>query len=170
MAVIRVTSPENSLTVEQKTRLGPLLIDAVMRQEIDLVTPQAKSIVAMVFNDVPQHNSVGAKSFYLVEVIVAAGFFNQARRDAAQAAIGKAFVEVLGDDGSSIELGGKTVSPAYLAHVVGLMIEIPEGSWGTEGHTLSAPDIGQVIGDDKDPERWSELKQNSAKLSAGRPS
>jgi hypothetical protein len=95
---------------------------------------------------------------------------NQARRDVAQVAIGKAFVKVLGDDGSSIEPGGKTVSPAYLAHLVALMIEIPEGSWGAEGHTLSSPEIGQIIGSDKVPERWSELQQNSAKLSADRPS
>jgi hypothetical protein len=50
------------------------------------------------------------------------------------------------------------------------MIEIPEGSWGAEGHTLSSPEIGQIIGSDKVPERWSELQQNSAKLSADRPS
>jgi hypothetical protein len=50
------------------------------------------------------------------------------------------------------------------------MIEIPEGSWGAEGHTLSSPEIDQVIGTDKVPERWSELQQNSAKLSADRPS
>jgi hypothetical protein len=95
---------------------------------------------------------------------------NQARRDVAQVAIGKAFVKVLGDDGSSIEPGGKTVSPAYLADLVALMIESPEGSWGAEGHTLSSPEIGQIIGSDKVPERWSELQQNSAKLSADRPS
>ena len=84
--------------------------------------------------------------------------------------VAKAFVTVLGDDGSSVELGGKTVSPAYLRHIYSLLIEIPEGSWGTEGDTLSAPEIGELIGTDKDPERWSELKVNSAKLSADRPS
>jgi len=38
------------------------------------------------------------------------------------------------------------------------------------GHAISAPEIGMVIGTDKDPERWSELKVNTAKLSADRPS
>jgi len=170
MLAIRVTYSENSLTAEQKAELAPLLIDAVMQQEVNPVTEAARHITAVVFNEVPQHNSYGAQSFWLVEAMIAAGFLNQARRDAAQVAIGKAFVKVLGDDGSSIELGGKTVSPAYLAHLVALMIEIPEGSWGAEGHTLSSPEIGQVIGTDKHPERWSELQQNSAKLSASRTS
>jgi phenylpyruvate tautomerase PptA (4-oxalocrotonate tautomerase family) len=170
MPAIRVTYSENSLTAEQKAELAPLLIDAVMQQEVNPVTEAARHITAVVFNEVPQHNSYGAQSFWLVEAMIAAGFLNQARRDAAQVAIGKAFVKVLGDDGSSIELGGKTVSPAYLAHLVALMIEIPEGSWGAEGHTLCSPEIGQVIGTDKHPERWSELQQNSAKLSASRTS
>ena len=170
MPAIRITYSENSLTAEQKAELAPLLIDAVMQQEVSPITDAARHITAVVFNEVPQHNSFGAQSFWLVEAMIAAGFLNQARRDAAQVAIGKAFVKVLGDDGSSIELGGKTVSPAYLAHLVALMIEIPEGSWGAEGHTLSSPEIGQVIGTDKHPERWSELQQNSSKLSASRPS
>ena len=120
----------------------------------------------------PRHKAIGANGqpFWLVESFVDAGFFNQARRDDAQARIAKAFVAVLGDDGSSVEQAGKTVSPAYLRHIYSLLIEIPEGSWGTEGDTLSAPEIGELIGTDKDPERWSELKVNSAKLSASRPS
>jgi hypothetical protein len=123
-------------------------------------------------NEVPQHKAIGANGqpFWLVESFVDAGFFNQARRDAAQANVAKAFVTVLGDDGSSVEQGGMTASPAYLAHIYSLLIEIPEGSWGTDGETLSAPEIGQIIGTDKDPERWSELKVNTAKLSADRPS
>jgi hypothetical protein len=32
------------------------------------------------------------------------------------------------------------------------------------------PEIGQVIGTDKHPGRWSELHQNSAKISASQPS
>jgi hypothetical protein len=34
-------------------------------------------------DEIPEHNSLGAKSFWLVEAMVAAGFLNQARRDAA---------------------------------------------------------------------------------------
>ncbi|MBV8182048.1 MAG: hypothetical protein JO045_25295 [Mycobacterium sp.] len=172
MPVIRVTYPENALTAEQKAGLAPLLVDAVMVEEVDPVTEAARDATFIVFTEVPQHDAFGAggQPFWLVESITASGFFNQARRDDAQARVAKAFVTVLGDDGSSVELGGKTVSPAYLRHIYSLLIEIPEGSWGTEGDTLSAPEIGELIGTDKDPERWSELKVNSAKLSADRPS
>ena len=172
MPVIRVTYPENALTADQVDKLAPLLIDAIMVEEVDPVTKAARDATFIVYNDVPRHDAIGANGqpFWLVESFVDAGFFDQARRDAAQANVAKAFVTVLGDDGSSIELGGKTVSPAYLRHLYSLLIEIPEGSWGTEGDTLSAPEIGEIIGTDKDPERWSELKANSAKLSASRPS
>ena len=172
MPLIRVTSPENSFSAEQKAELAPLLVDAVMVEEVDPVTEAARDAVFIVFNHVPRPNAFGANGqpFWLVESSVDAGFFNQARRDAAQARVAKAFVTVLGDDGSSIERGGQTISPAYLRYLYSLMIEIPEGSWGTYGQTLSAPEIGVLIGSDKDPERWSELKVNSAKLSASRPS
>ena len=51
-----------------------------------------------------------------------------------------------------------------------MLIEIPEGSWGFLGHAISAPEIGKVIGSDKDPERWAELKENTDKLKADRVS
>src|SRR5262245_46340903 len=38
MPLIRVTSPENSFTAEQKAQLAPLLVDAVMVEEVDPVT------------------------------------------------------------------------------------------------------------------------------------
>jgi phenylpyruvate tautomerase PptA (4-oxalocrotonate tautomerase family) len=172
MPLIRVTSPENSFTAEQKAQLAPLLIDAVMVEEVEPVTQAARDAVFIVFNDVPRHDAIGANGqpFWLVESFVDAGFFNQARRDAAQAHVAKAFLTVLGDDGSSVQLGGKTVSPGWLAHMYSLLIEIPEGSWGFEGRAMSAQEIGQVIGTDKDPERWSELKRTAAKQSASRPS
>jgi phenylpyruvate tautomerase PptA (4-oxalocrotonate tautomerase family) len=172
MPLIRVTSPENSFSTEQKAELAPLLVDAVMVEEVDPVTQAARDATFVVYNDVPRHDAIGANGqpFWLVESFVDAGFFNQARRDAAQANVAKAFVTVLGDDGSSVEQGGMTASPAYLARLYSLLIEIPEGSWGFLGHAISAPEIGKVIGTDKDPERWSELKVNTAKLSADRPS
>lgn len=46
------------------------------------------------------------KTFWTVEAFVAASFFSQPRRDAMQTAIAKAFVEILGDDGSVLEREG----------------------------------------------------------------
>ena len=172
MPLIRVTSPENSFSAEQKAQLAPLLVDAVMVEEVSPVTKAARDATFIVYHDVPRHDAIGANGqpFWLVESFVDAGFFSQPRRDAAQANVAKAFVTVLGDDGSSVELGGETVSPGYLTHLYSLLIEIPEGSWGFLGHAISAPEIGKVIGSDKYPERWSELKVNTSKVQASRPS
>jgi phenylpyruvate tautomerase PptA (4-oxalocrotonate tautomerase family) len=171
MPVIRVTCPENSLTAEQKEQLAPLLIDAVMLQEVDPVTEIARNATFLVFNEIPQRNCfLGNEPFWLVEGITAAGFFTEKRREAAHTAIAKAFMSVLGDDGSSVEMNGVRIAPAYLARLYALLIEIPEGSWGFSGGTYSALEIGHLIGSDLDPERWSELKVNTSKYSAARPS
>jgi hypothetical protein len=149
-----------------------LLVDAVMVEEVNPVSEAARNGTFVVYNEIPRPKAIGANGqpFWLVEAFVDAGFFNQARRDAAQAHVAKAFVTVLGDDGSSVQAGGTTIAPAYLARLYSLLIEIPEGSWGWLGHSTSALEIGEYIGTDKDPERWSELKENTHKLKASRPS
>jgi len=171
MPLIRVTYPENALTAEQTAKLAPLLIEGVMVQEVNPVSEEARNGTFVVFEELPRAKAIGANGqpFWFVESFVDAPFFTQARRDAAQLAVGKAFVEVLGDDGSSVERAGKTIAPAYL---YSLLIEIPEGSWGWMGHTTSALEIGQFIGTDKDedPNRWSELKDVTAKMTADRVS
>jgi phenylpyruvate tautomerase PptA (4-oxalocrotonate tautomerase family) len=171
MPVIRVTYPAQALTDKQKEALAPLLIDAVMLQEVDPVTEMARNATLVVFNEIPQKDCYMSKEpGWLVEAMAAAGFFNQKRREAAQAAVAKAFVEVLGDDGSSIVFEDVRVSPKYLSRLWVLLIEIPEGSWGWVGRQTSALEIGHIIGSDKDPDRWSELEVNGAKLQASRPS
>ena len=171
MPVIRVTYPAKALTDKQKEALAPLLVDAVMLQEVDPVTQMARNATLVVFSEIPQKDGyISKEPFWLVEAMVAAGFLNQKRRDAAQDAVAKAFVEVIGDDGSSIVVEDVRVSPKYLSRLWVLLIEIPEGSWGWVGHQTSALEIGHIIGSDKDPDRWTELKVNAAKLQASRPS
>jgi hypothetical protein len=60
---------------------------------------------------------LGNEPFWLVEAMTAAGLFTQERRDRAQTAVARAFLKVLGDDGSSVELGGVRITPAYLLHL-----------------------------------------------------
>jgi phenylpyruvate tautomerase PptA (4-oxalocrotonate tautomerase family) len=171
MPVIRVTYPTKALSDKQKEALAPLLIDAVMLQEVDPITEMARNATLVVFNELPQKDCYMSKEpVWLVEAMVAAGFLNQKRRDAAHAAVNKAFVEVLGDDGSSIVLEDVRVSPKFLSRLWVLLIEIPEGSWGWAGRQTSGLEIGHIIGSDKDSDRWSELKVNTAKLQASRPS
>jgi hypothetical protein len=81
-------------------------------------------------------------------------------------AVTKAFVDVLGDDGKSIEMEGVRIAPSYPHSLYYLLIEIPEGSWRYIGRAASALEIGHLIGSDKDPER----KVNVAKLQVSRPS
>jgi phenylpyruvate tautomerase PptA (4-oxalocrotonate tautomerase family) len=171
MPVIRVTYPEKGLTDKQKDALAPLLVDAVMLQEVNPITEMAKNATLVMFNEIPQKDGyISKEPFWFVEAMVAAGFLNQTRREAAQVAVAKAFIKVFGDDGSSIVVEDVRVSPKYLARIWSLVIEIPEGSWGWIGRQTSALEIGHIIGSDKDPDRWSELRVNSAKLQASRPS
>jgi phenylpyruvate tautomerase PptA (4-oxalocrotonate tautomerase family) len=171
MPLIRVTYPAKALTDKQKNALAPLLVDGVMLQEVDPITETAKNATVVVFNEIPEKDWYMSKEpGWVVEVSVLAGYFNQKRREAAHAAVNKAFVEVLGDDGSSIELENVRVSPKYLSCLWILLIEIPEGSWGFAGRQTSGLEIGHILGSDKDHDRWSELKENTAKLQASRPS
>jgi phenylpyruvate tautomerase PptA (4-oxalocrotonate tautomerase family) len=178
MPLIRINCPQNSFTAEQKAKLAPLLIDALMRQEVDPVTPAGKEGTLCVFNEIATDNwSPGGnvdlhtkRPFWVVELFADAGFFNQKRRDDAQLAVGKAFVAVLGDDGSHLDWGGQHIAPAYLQGLYCLMMEIPEGSWGAFGRTLSTMEIAAIAGTDKNADRFIELKENTAKLKAARVS
>jgi len=76
----------------------------------------------------------------------------------------------LGDDGSSLDWGGLHVAPAYLKNLYCLMIEIPEGSWGAAGRSVSALEIAAIAGTDESAGRFNELKENTAKLKAARVS
>ena len=58
-------------------------------------------------------------------------------------------------------------------HLKGLyciLIEVPEGSWGSFGRSLSAMEIAAIAGTDKNADRFNELKENTAKLKAARVS
>ena len=171
MPVVRVTYPEGALTDKQKEALAVPLIDAVMIQEVNPVNEVARNATFIVYNEIPKKDCyVSDEPFWLVEGMTASGFFNQRRRDDAQAAVVKAFTDVLGDDGKSTELGGVRIAPSYLLRLYFLLIEIPEGSWCAAGRPASALDIGHMIGTDKNPERWTEMKVNTAKMQASRPS
>jgi len=178
MPLIRINCPEGSLTPKQKSQLAPLLIDALMRQEVDPVTEAGKEGTLCFFSESAAHNCFpGGKPyvehkepFWVVELFADAGFFNQKRRDAAQLAVGKAFVTVLGDDNTSTDWGGLHVAPSYLKKLYCLMIEIPEGSWGAGGRTVSALEIAKIAGTDQNKGRFDELVENTRLLKAARVS
>ena len=100
--------------------------------------------------------------------MVAVSFFSQARRDALQAEVAKAFVNVLGDDGTVLDREGVRISPAYLMRLHCVVVEIPEGSWGAGGQTVDTEKISRLIGATKGPKRFAEAKEIGAKMKAAR--
>lgn len=56
MPLIRINCPENALTAKQKAKLAPLLIDALMRQEVDPVTEAGKDGTLLIFNEISTDN------------------------------------------------------------------------------------------------------------------
>lgn len=179
MPFIRVTHAVNALTVEQKDKLAPLLVDCVMGQELDPITENSRSMTPVFFHalDSGEYFPGGKplerpeQGFIIVESVVAASFFNQARRDALQRDVAKALTDVLGDDGSEVEREGLRFAPAYLLKLHSVIVEIPEGSWGVGGKTVDSDKIIQIIGGGvQTRERIAELQENVAKMRAARVS
>jgi phenylpyruvate tautomerase PptA (4-oxalocrotonate tautomerase family) len=179
MPFIRITCPEGAFTADQKEKLAASLAYGVMAQELDPVTENSIAAAPVVFDEIDIRNCFPGgrplaqhpdRTFWIVEALVAAAFFDQARRDALQTAVARAFVEVLGDDGSEVVRGGLRISPAYLLRLYTVIVEIPEGSWGAGGRTIEIDQIGQILGADEGRERLAEAQENAAKLKAARVS
>lgn len=177
MPFIRVNCPKNALTADQKAKLAPLLVEALISQEIDPVTDIGRAATGFMFNEIDTHNCFPggvplsehpAKTFWIVEAFVAASFFSQEQRDAMQILVAKAFVEILGDDGSVLDREGVRISPAYLMRLHTVVVEIPEGSWGAGGQTIDTEKISKLIGATQGPKRLAEAKKLAARMKAAR--
>jgi hypothetical protein len=73
-----------------------------------------------------------------------------------QTAVARAFVQVLGDNGSVLDREGIRISPAYLMRLHCVIVEIPEGSWAAGGQTIDTKKIGKLIGATQGPNRLAE--------------
>jgi len=177
MPFIRVNCPRGALSSEQKARLAPRLVQALIRQEIDPVTESGTAKTGMFFNEldiencfhggVPLHEHQ-ENVFWTVEAFVAASYFSQLRRDEMQRDVAKAFVDVLGDDGTVMQLGDIRISPAYLMRLHVVFVEIPEGSWGAGGQTIDTEKIGTLLGAAEGPTRFAEAVELGKKMKAAR--
>jgi phenylpyruvate tautomerase PptA (4-oxalocrotonate tautomerase family) len=174
---IRVNCPVNALTIEQKSRLAPMLVEALISQEIDPVTDIGRAATGLFFNEIDVSNCFPGgepltehpeKNFWTVEAFVAAAFFSQKQRDAMQTLVARAFVEVLGDDGSVLDREGVRISPAYLMRLHTVVVEIPEGSWGAGGQTIDTEKISKLIGATQGPERLAEAREIAARMRTAR--
>ena len=79
------------------------------------MTEIGRAATPVMFSEIDAHNWFPGgqplvehpeKAFFIVEAVVAASFFSQPRRDALQIAVAKAFVDILGDDGTVLEREG----------------------------------------------------------------
>lgn len=179
MPFIRVNCPVGALTADQKARLAPLLVKALIRQEIDPVTEIGTAATGFFFNEIEVSNCFPGgvpltehpeKMFWTVEAFVAASFFSQPRRDEMQVDIANAFVDILGDDGTVLDREGIRIAPAYLMRLHVVVVEIPEGSWGAGGQTIDTDKISKLIGATQGPKRLAEARENAARLKAARVS
>jgi phenylpyruvate tautomerase PptA (4-oxalocrotonate tautomerase family) len=179
MPFIRVNCPTGALTADQKAKLAPRLVRALIRQEIDPVTEIGTAATGFFFNEINADNCFPGgvplsehpeRVFWTVEAFVAASFFSQPRRDEMQTDIAKAFVEILGDDGTALEREDIRITPAYLMRLHVVVVEIPEGSWGAGGQTIDTEKISKLIGATQGPKRLAEARENAARLKTTRVS
>jgi phenylpyruvate tautomerase PptA (4-oxalocrotonate tautomerase family) len=177
MPFIRVNCPKGALSQEQKAKLAPRLVQALIRQEIEPVTEVGTAATGFFYNEVDVENCFPGgvplsehpeKMFWTVEAFVAASYFSQPRRDAMQTDIAKAFVDILGDDGTVMQREDITISPAYLMRLHVVVIEIPEGSWGAGGQTIDTEKISKLIGATQGPVRLAEALELGSKMKKAR--
>src|ERR1700733_9074480 len=179
MPFIRVNCPKGRVSAEQKAKLAPRLVHALIRQEIDPVTEIGTAATGFFFNEVEVENCFPGgvplsehpeKTFWTVEAFVAASYFTQQRRDEMQKEIADAFVDILGDDGTVMQREDIAISPSYLMRLHVVVVEIPEGSWGAGGQTIDTEKISKLIGATQGPARLSEALELGSKMKAARVS
>lgn len=176
MPFVRITCPAHAFTPDQKETLASSLAHAVMAQILESVSEDGLAATPVVFEEITDHDCFPGgqplarrqdKMFWIVEAMVSAAFFDQERRDALQAAVARAFVDVLGDDGSVAEHDGLRVAPAYLLRLYTVIVEVPEGSWGAGGRTVGIAEIGRMLGATGSA-RLAEAQRNADRIKAAR--
>jgi hypothetical protein len=85
-----------------------------------------------------------------------------------QTDIAKAFVDVVGDDGTVMQREDITIKPSYLMRLHVVVIEIPEGNWGAGGQTIDTEKISKLIGATQGPERLAEALALGSKMKEAR--
>lgn len=177
MPFIRVNCPTGALTAEQKAALAPRLVHALIRQETDPVTEIGTAATGFFYNEIDVENCYpgGAalsdhpeRMFWTIEAFVAASYFSQPRRDEMQRDIAAAFVDILGDDGSTLQRDDIDIRPSYLMRLHVVLVEIPEGSWGAAGQTIDTVKISKLIGATKGRERLREALELGERMKKAR--
>jgi phenylpyruvate tautomerase PptA (4-oxalocrotonate tautomerase family) len=164
MPIIRVNHPAGTLSADQKSVLASRIGRSIMSVEMgdDNVTKTAEDIVLVQYSETPHsawliggisRQDVELTDAYVVEIIVAAGFFTAALRAEVHRRVGNDFTEVLHD-------------PALDGRVVTVINEGVRNGWGVSGKPVSATDIATMAGVPADSARFAELMANDELLAS----
>ena len=142
MPVIDVTLPTGSLTGEQKTQLADKLTHSLIKYEGFEPTPRRLSTVRVAINEMSAGSyTVGGAlglqnqaAFYEVLVTVPEGVLSD---EAKNGLVGEVTQTML-------ELEGASVTLENSLRVYCLIMEIPDGNWGTAGRILRRADMAEL--------------------------
>jgi phenylpyruvate tautomerase PptA (4-oxalocrotonate tautomerase family) len=162
MPVIRINHQAGSFTDEQKASLARKVGTSILGLEMgdENVTPEGLDIVFVQFSETPHENWLvggvsrkdagGAiKDIYIIEILLAPGFFDVERRIEAHRRVGRDFAEVLPQG-----------HPALAGRIVTILSEAQPNGWGSSGKVLTATDIATIAGVGSDTARYKELAEN----------
>ena len=176
MPFIRVTYPTGAMTQAQKDALAPLLVDAVMRQEVEPVTAEARWVTGS--RPITRCSRATGTSPGSPRRIIRSGWSrassppaSSTRRGAMRRRSRSARPSPpCSTTAATSALNNELVSPAMLMRVYSVFVEVPEGSWGVAGRTISALEISDFIGNPEGSARDRELKANVARVRLARAS
>jgi phenylpyruvate tautomerase PptA (4-oxalocrotonate tautomerase family) len=156
MPLVRLTYPRGALTPDQKRSIAQSLTEAVLDAEVDAVTDAGRMVTVVHFNEATaddwavggqlRSTAAGAPNHFIVDLIVLEGLLENGRKAECHRRVTEAFEKALG--------GGDPMLPL---RVWVLVHEVPEGSWGAGGRTVSALDVAQFISADLSEERRAEI-------------
>jgi phenylpyruvate tautomerase PptA (4-oxalocrotonate tautomerase family) len=158
MPVVRISYPKGALSVAQKSLLAEDLTEIVLDAEVDAVSAAGRAVTVIHFNEAdPENWAVGGElraakpdgpCHFIIDVLVLQGLLEGDRRSATHQRITRAFQNAFGETDAD---------PMLPLRVWVLVHEVPEGSWGAAGTTVSALDVAGFIGPELAAERRREI-------------
>jgi phenylpyruvate tautomerase PptA (4-oxalocrotonate tautomerase family) len=152
MPLVRVQHPTGALPVAQKRALAASLTEIVLDAEVDAITEMGRSVTIVQFQEVGAEDwAVGGvlrsemeapPDHFLVDVFVLEGLLEDERRTKVHASITRAFQDACAPLGDN---------PMLPLRVWVMIHEVPEGSWGAAGTSVSALDVARYINPEIDP-------------------
>lgn len=146
MPLVRIQHPAGALPLAQKRALASSLTEIVLDAEVDAITEMGRSVTIVQFQEVRAEDwAVGGvlrsetdspPDHFLVDVFVLEGLLEDERRTKVHSRITHAFQDAFAPLGAN---------PMLPLRVWVMIHEVPEGSWGAAGTSVSALDVARFI-------------------------